>query len=114
MQSTEEKKKTIKENFLNLLYNIFFDYNVVDMRDEMRKIMINEIYLRPSHEKSCFFPNFKDQNDAKENFKIKVDTVMNKLKNNDYDTRDDIYKMGDAMYFIPLEDIKKNLPPFLK
>lgn len=71
-----------------------------------------------------------------------MDTIMNKMNKNEYNTRDEIYKMGDAMYFIPrnlikiwitkwsfenwiiqcnylllfliiVEDVKKNLPAFL-
>jgi len=40
MQSFDERKKSFHDNFLNFMYNIFFDYNVVDMRDDLNKIMI--------------------------------------------------------------------------
>lgn len=102
MESNEARKKTIYDSMLNAMYRVFFDYNVVDMRDEMRRIMVREIYQRPNHEKSVFFPNFADQDDAKRNFCSTRDTVFRKLGENNYEgLREDIYKLGDAMYFIP-------------
>ena len=38
--------------------------------------MINEIYLKPNHEKSCFYPNFKDENEVKQNYEENLKKVL--------------------------------------
>jgi hypothetical protein len=55
LKDSEEVKKNWKEWFVDIMYRIYFNYTVIDKRDELMKIMVHEIYGIPLFEKSTNF-----------------------------------------------------------
>ena len=108
IEDKEQSKLAWSEWYIDFMYRVYFKYSIDDNRDEIKKILVNQMTCVPSHQKSINYRIFKDEKQVVEFFKFKYNKIMRKSLYSNYNVIDDYLDMSNGFEFLPSYNILIN------